>query len=92
MIWHYSGLQTKYDALAEQLGMRFFAVAIDTYGALHEEANNFIGHMAKQISESLRSEFCKMIKVAIQHALLKGNASTIHKAVSRLRSRTGVWF
>jgi hypothetical protein len=82
----------KYDKLAELHDLRFFPVAVDTYGGLHEEAVLFFERVARELNPHMRSEFKRDMRRAVQHALLKGNAQIAHDAVERLCQRTGVWY
>jgi len=82
----------KYVKLADQLGLRFFAVVIDTYGAVHPETESFIRQvLSGTVPEAMRPGFRSSMMTAIQHALLKGNSEVVDHAVERLREYHGGW-
>ena len=67
----------KYTALAEQKGMRFFAVPMSTYGHMHQEAINLVNHVADHIHIHRRAAFREDMRCAMQHALLAGNSDVV---------------
>ena len=82
----------KYDGVAEDFDLIFFAVAIDVYGELHQDGDAFIRFLAKELSnQQLRGRFVRDMHQALQVGLLKGNALTADNAVLRLASRTSSW-
>lgn len=81
----------KYDSLAELHRYKFYALVIDTYGAMHGEFDKFIDDMSREMPRHLRGGFCREMRSAIQLALLRGNAEIAEQAVLRLNKRHGVW-
>ena len=82
----------KYDALAEDLKMSFFAVPLSSFGKLHAEAHRFIDAIAaKCVNQFRRSDFKKDVRSAMQHALLKGTADVANCAVARLCGKCADW-
>ena len=74
----------KYDSLAEQINMDFFAVPMSAYGACGKEAFSFINHVSKSIDIYKRSEFKRNLRCAMQHALLEGTSEVTDSALQRL--------
>jgi hypothetical protein len=81
----------KYDKLAESHDMLFFPVVVDTYGTLHADAIRFIKRVAGEIEPALRGALVTKMKVAVQMALLRGNARIVDEAMTRLRQKVGFW-
>ena len=80
-----------YDELAEKETLTFFPVVINTYGAFHHSAVQFIEHMVCHVNPYQMGTLRRELKVAIQHALMEGNSKTIEAATSRLAARQGFW-
>jgi hypothetical protein len=80
-----------YDAMAERLGMIFFAVPISAYGRLHDESLKFIHHLARQVNQYRRNDFITELRTTIQQALLKGNAQTVDACAARINHKAGNW-
>ena len=80
-----------YDELAEKETLTFFPVVINTYGAFHHSAVQFIEHMVCHVNPYQMGTLRRELKVAIQHALMEGNSKTIEAAPSRLAARQGFW-
>ena len=81
----------KYDDLAERLKMRLFAVPVSAFGRLHDETVLFIHHLAKEVNQYRRADFVRDMKVAIQHAILLGNAQTVDACHARINDKAGNW-
>ena len=81
----------KYDELAERLNMRLFAVPVSAFGRLHDETVSFIHHLAKEVNQYRRADFVRDMKVAIQHAILLGNAQTVDACHARINDKAGNW-
>ena len=81
----------KYDDLAERLNMRLFAVPVSAFGRLHDETVLFIHHLAKEVNQYRRADFVRDMKVAIQHAILLGNAQTVDACHARINDKAGNW-
>jgi len=74
----------KYDSLAEQINMDFFAVPLSAYGAFGKETFSFINHVSKGIDIYKRSEFKRNLRCAMQHALLEGTSEVMDSTLQRL--------
>jgi len=79
----------KYNDLAEELRMRFFAVPVSTYGTLHQDAVDFIDHLAEKVPVHRRALFRNELRCAIQHALLQGNSEIMDRYLQRQSERAG---
>jgi len=81
----------KYGDLADDLRMEFFAVPISTYGRLHDDAVDFIGHVSSKVPIQRRSLFTKELRCAIQHALLQGNSEIVDAYLKRMAEHVQDW-
>lgn len=81
---------SKYDSLAEQLGMAFFPVAMSAYGKLGREAWDFVREVSYAVPYHRRAKFKRDLRCAMQHALLHGTSEVIDEVMKRL-SGTGNW-
>ena len=79
----------KYSDLAEELRMRFFAVPVSTYGTLHQDAVDFIDHLAEKVPVHRRALFRNELRCAIQHALLQGNSEIMDRYLQRQSEHAG---
>jgi hypothetical protein len=72
-----------YDDFARRIGVAFFPLIFETYGAVHPECDAFVRKVALDLPHALRGLFRRRVVVAIQHALLTGNAQVARTAAER---------
>jgi hypothetical protein len=72
-----------YDAFAERLGVLFYPFVLETYGTSHAECDLFVRKVASELPTPLRGPFRKRLVVAVQQALLIGNAQVARSAAER---------
>lgn len=72
-----------YDAFAGRIGVHFFPVVLEAYGAAHAECDIFLNTAARELPAGLRATFRRRTIIAIQAALLVGNARVVRAAIDR---------
>jgi hypothetical protein len=82
----------KYDDEAERQNMRFFPIALDTYGRMHNEVRSFCDFIASDVVAHRRPALRQDLINRIAVELLRGNADVVARASRRLHSRESLWW